>query len=183
MREQQLKLFYDRREKDEEMNRRRRALTIPMDTLILVGIIVLFVIMTSFSLGVKQGRKLSSKLVKTRLVKHEVKKPDITKKNIKQVIPGTHNDTKGEKAHNQSKDIKVPGRGQKEYIIQVASYLKDNLANKEKQYLEDEGFSTGLSKKGKYLVLYVGKFNTKEAAEKIRTSLKKRYSDCFIRRL
>jgi len=183
MKEKQLKLFYDRHNKVEETSRRRHMLTIPIDTSILMGIIMLFVIIMSFSLGVRQGRKISAASTKIKIARYETNNTDINKVITGAIISDNHSNTEKEDSGNQNKNRNTTNENNKEYIIQLASYLKENLAKKEKQYLKDEGFSAEISKKGEYIVLYVGKFNTKKDAEKIKTSLKKRYSDCFIRRL
>ena len=197
MREKQLKLFYNEGGRKEEMKQGRRTLTIPVDTFILMVIIVLFIIVTSFSLGVKQGEKVFSASEKITLAKSEVKPEtknvSIAESSAKRAISSS-SDTSGENDNNNDNNDNNGNNGNndennkkeennKRYVIQVASYLKESIAEKEKQYLKKKGLSAEVSKKGKYLVLYVGKFNTKENAEKIKTSLEKRYGDCFIRRL
>ncbi|OPX29395.1 MAG: hypothetical protein B1H08_04005 [Candidatus Omnitrophica bacterium 4484_171] len=182
MKEEQLKLFYAGSRKKEKAGEGRNTLTIPIDTFILIGIIVLFAIVMSFSIGVKQGKKIFAASIKTKLAKYEASNTGIYRDSIKRIVS---QDKKIEEKNNndQSKDKNTPNENNRKYIIQLASYLKENLAKKEKQYLKNEGFSAEISKKGEYLVLYVGGFATKKDAEKIKTSLKKRYTDCFIRRL
>ena len=182
MKEEQLKLFSASNKKEEKTSKGRNTLTIPIDTFILIGIIVLFAIVTSFSLGVKQGKKIFAASIKTKLAKYEADNTDVNRNSIKEVASQRKN-TEGKDKNNQSKDEHTPNKNNRKYMIQLASYLKENLAKKEKQYLKNEGFSAEISKKGEYLVLYVGGFATKEDAEKIKTSLRKRYTDCFIRRL
>ena len=185
MKEEQLKLFSASNKKEEKTSKGRNTLTIPIDTFILIGIIVLFAIVTSFSLGVKQGKKIFAASIKTKLAKYEADNTDVNRNSIRKVASQRKNTEEKDK-NNQSKGEHTPNknnRNNRKYIIQLASYLKENLAKKEKQYLKNEGFSAEISKKGEYLVLYVGGFATKEDAEKIKTSLRKRYTDCFIRRL
>ena len=176
------------------MKQGRRTLTIPVDTFILIVIIVLFIIVTSFSLGVKQGRRVSSASEKITLAKNEVK-PEIKNVSIaessaKKAVSSSsdisgesdnNNDNNGNNGNNDKNNKKEENN--KRYVIQVASYLKESMAEREKRYLKKKGLSAEVSKKGKYLVLYVGEFNTRENAEKMKTSLRKRYGDCFIRRL
>ncbi|OQX78786.1 MAG: hypothetical protein B6D56_08320, partial [Candidatus Omnitrophica bacterium 4484_70.1] len=89
------------------------------------------------------------------------------------------------KSLSASKEIsKTTKRKNKtEYVIQVATYKNKKLAEEEKERLKKKGFPVILSRKGKYLVIFVGKFSTKEEAKQKLNFLKARYKDCFIRRL
>ncbi|RKY27784.1 MAG: hypothetical protein DRP61_03350, partial [Candidatus Omnitrophota bacterium] len=69
------------------------------------------------------------------------------------------------------------------YSIQLATYTKKEIAEAEAKKLKRKGLNPLLLKKGKYLVLCVGKFRTKEEAKNLLANLKKRYTDCFLRKL
>jgi len=69
------------------------------------------------------------------------------------------------------------------YTIQVASYQSKVLAEKEAEALRRKGFSPLVFPKGAYVVVCVGNFANKETARSSLSELKKRYQDCFIRRL
>jgi len=71
----------------------------------------------------------------------------------------------------------------KGYIIQVATYKKDPYAEKEMINLKKKGFSSFTRKNGDFVVVYVGNFQSKDDALTSLKKLKKRYSDCFIRKL
>jgi len=69
------------------------------------------------------------------------------------------------------------------FIIQVASYQSNASAEKEAELLKQKGFSPQIKPSGKYTVLCVGSFSSKETAKSALSQLKSRYRDCFIRRL
>lgn len=92
----------------------------------------------------------------------------------------TIKDTKNNAGLNSSEDKQNTGE---KYIIQVATYLKENMANREAEKLEDSGYPAFVSKKGKFMVIFVGEFNNKEKAEEKMKVLKKKYNDCILRRL
>lgn len=69
------------------------------------------------------------------------------------------------------------------YTIQVASFKKEASAQKEIDALKKKGFVASVLSKGEHLVVCVGSFMGKNEAQTILSELKKRYQDCFIRRL
>jgi cell division protein FtsN len=69
------------------------------------------------------------------------------------------------------------------YTIQVASFKKEASAQREIDTLKKKGLVASILSKGKYLVVCVGSFMQKDEAKKLLSELKKRYQDCFIRRL
>ena len=69
------------------------------------------------------------------------------------------------------------------YTIQVGSYAESGLAMKESANLKKKGFNALLVRKGKYMVLCVGNFTSKENAQSVLSQLKRTYGDCYIRRL
>jgi cell division septation protein DedD len=69
------------------------------------------------------------------------------------------------------------------YTIQVASFMKKASAQKEIDTLQKKGLVVSILSKGKYLIVCVGNFMEKDEAKNLLSKLKKRYQDCFIRRL
>lgn len=69
------------------------------------------------------------------------------------------------------------------YTIQVGSYAQAQLALKESASLKKKGFNALLVRKGKYTILCVGTFTSKENAQSVLSKLKRTYGDCYIRRL
>ena len=165
MREKQLKFFYSQEDKN------KKIVTIPKDILYFSLIIVTLSICLAYIAGVSRGRKIAKKSYFSSpkdivLVKNKLEK-------------------KKGKSLSASKEIsKTTKRKNKtEYVIQVATYKNKKLAEEEKERLKKKGFPVILSRKGKYLVIFVGKFSTKEEAKQKLNFLKARYKDCFIRRL
>lgn len=87
----------------------------------------------------------------------------------------------------QIKKVKLPAvnfkQGKENYTIQLASYKNKLQLEKEIAVLKHKGLAPIILKKGKYLVLCVGKFTAKEKAETLLTDLKTNYQGCYIRRL
>ena len=165
MREKQLKFFHFQDEKN------KRTITVSKDILYFSFIIIALSICLAYIAGVNRGRRLAKNyflnskdtiLVNLNKSEKKEKKNFSTKKTVSKV---------------KEKKIKTG------YVIQVATYENKKLAEKEKERLKKKGFPVILSRKGKYLVIFVGKFLTKEEAKQKLNLLRARYKDCFIRRL
>jgi len=81
---------------------------------------------------------------------------------------------------SEAKELTTP---RENYTIQVATYKSKTGAQKEIQLLKNKGFQTMVFSKDDRLQLCVGQFVKKEEAQVSLKELKKRYEDCFIRRL
>ncbi|MCM8795533.1 MAG: SPOR domain-containing protein [Candidatus Omnitrophica bacterium] len=126
----------------------------------------------SFSLGVERGKRLAviTKEIKpinlpASSTKISSQKPVVTPKEATAI----EKETTAVQTEN--------------YIIQLASYRSKRLAEKEAQVLKEKGFQPIIFSKGGYIVLCVGSFSKQETAKSLLSQLKKRYQDCFIRRL
>lgn len=115
----------------------------------------------SFSLGVEKGKKLTISSI-----------PDVPVK-----------PTMTEKIEKQDTRPSIQEQGLYNYTIQVASYQSRTSAEKEAQTLRKKGHPPLILPKGKYSVVCVGNFADKKMATAMLSELKKRYRDCFIRRL
>jgi hypothetical protein len=69
------------------------------------------------------------------------------------------------------------------YTIQIASYQTKTYAQKEAESLKKRGFASLVLPKGTYTIVCVGNFADEKTARPLLSKLKKRYQDCFIRRL
>lgn len=70
------------------------------------------------------------------------------------------------------------------FTVQVASYKSDRFALKEADVLKKKGYNdVYLLTKGKYVILCVGKFTSKDGADKLTKKLKNNYQDSVVRRL
>lgn len=69
------------------------------------------------------------------------------------------------------------------YTIQIASYAGKTSAQREMDTLKKQGLLPVIKSSGNYTVLCVGNFPDKATAKSLLTQLKKKYRDCYIRRL
>ncbi|MBU1112615.1 MAG: SPOR domain-containing protein [Candidatus Omnitrophica bacterium] len=176
MEDRQLYLFGLKTNPGETSKKQRVGL--PLDILIIVGVVFSLSLIVAFSLGVEKGkkialRKLNPDTVVAEQSSEEVKidfekKPEVTSPKL----PVKASDTPVETVSDKQK-----------YNIQVASFQQETAARREVEQLKEKGYPTSTSKKGKYIVIYVGEFDDKEKAKSNLEHLKKRYKDCFLRQL
>lgn len=201
MREKQLRFF------DSEDNanniKRRYTVVLPIDTLILVSVVIVLLLTIAFSTGVERGRRVvlangaGMEMAQAgpvsvdpalqyndrepfgeqipseiQILVDELRQQDMPRK--PQEI------TAGLKEVNAERAI---SKAEKKYFIQVASYRRKETALKEAEKLEDKGYQVEVLKKGDYVAIFVGEFGDKEKARESLKSLRKKYKDCFIRRL
>ncbi|MDD2679685.1 MAG: SPOR domain-containing protein [Candidatus Omnitrophica bacterium] len=125
----------------------------------------------AFSLGVERGKKIALNEQKKPL---ELLQPQ-SRAVVNQVI------VKREEAVKQVAAPFLQQRGA--YTIQVASFKTRANAQKEAEFLKKKGFTALIFNKGAYVILCVGNFPNKEAAQPLLSELNKRYGSCSIRRL
>jgi cell division septation protein DedD len=70
------------------------------------------------------------------------------------------------------------------FTVQVASYKSERFAQKEADALKKKGYSdVYVMNKGKFVILCVGKFTSKDGADKLTKKLRNNYQDPVVRRL
>ncbi len=159
------------------------------EKLIILILCVMVLSIVSFSLGVEKGKRLSVGSIigqKTAISNIDIQGQEQGARGIKPVtIPADSNTVKpaNEPAGIVAVKFDTKAQGSGRYTIQVASFKTSSLAQKEAKELEKRGFSTIVSSKGKYVILCVGNFGDREEAKTTLSKLKKKYEDCFIRRL
>jgi hypothetical protein len=169
MRGRQLHLFGFN--EDRRKIKKRYLITLPFDTCILIGVIIIFLFVFVFSLGIEHGKKVSYNYFSSQKIKEREGKDKKDSKNNKQKLGS---DTETDKNTEETENI---------YVIQVASYSKEESALREANKLKNKGYPVLVTKKGNYVVIFVGKFKHKDEAIKSMQPLKKKYKDCFVRRL
>lgn len=132
---------------------------------ILTGII-------SFSWGVKKGKEITLHKASSYIDIAVKPKPAVSKKEPVVTIRQELNE-----------EAKFIQPGVENFTIQVASYQARSLAQEEASRLNSKGMASSVLSKGKYLVVCVGNFSDRNSAQVLLAQLKKRYRDCFIRRL
>ena len=138
---------------------------------VFIGLIVLLVI--CFSLGVEKGKRTAlakivafDRLEKTAF-KQEAEYDDIHESAEPEVV-------KQKQAVITSDSL---------YLIQVAAFRNNDQANKESEALNAQGYKTQIRNSGNYYIVSVAGFNTKDQAQQSYAALKKKYNDCFIRKI
>jgi cell division septation protein DedD len=162
----------------------------------IIILLICFIItgIITFSLGVEKGKHIAilpdtggvtAATVTQPQVKIEAAIPLPQKRNSPDnspVMPQTQAVETKNKTTGQPTDSKK-GTGKQNFTIQLASYKNKLQVEKEIKLLKQKGYIPFTLKKGKYLVLCIGKFNDKQTAETLLTDLKIKYQGCFIRRL
>ncbi|MBP6920585.1 MAG: SPOR domain-containing protein [Candidatus Omnitrophica bacterium] len=69
------------------------------------------------------------------------------------------------------------------YTIQIATYTGTTSAQREMNTLKKQGLLPVIRPSGNYTILCVGNFPDKATAKSLLTQLKRKYRDCYIRRL
>jgi len=158
--------------KNNEKGSGRPKIILPLDTLILLGVIAILLFTLSFSIGVEKGKRVI------------LGKETLSKKIIKPIQIEEANTIKNKEIKINTNIIKKPKEKVEEkerYHVQVASFKKENSALREIKSLENNGYQTTVMKKGDYVVIYVGGFENKSEAKSNFIDLKKKYKDCIFK--
>ncbi|MFH0913183.1 MAG: SPOR domain-containing protein [Candidatus Omnitrophota bacterium] len=177
---QQLELFSQTKERNQKKARISASLlnyiwAREKIILIILGLIVTGIV--SFSFGVERGKKITrlktdSRLdiaLKTQKIQPAVSAPVAKPKSSEEALQPAQKEELTEYIQN--------------YTIQVASFIKRGNAQREAETLENKGLSAMVLTKGKFTIVCVGNFPTRQEAESLLPKLKKQYQDCRIRRL
>lgn len=171
----------------EQHSAKRHTVILPLDTLVMVSVVMVLLLVITFSLGVEKGRRIAYPSLE-RII---AKEANVGQANNKAEADNV--DTTGVMLPQPSEIESSPSgifnqpvvdeEIQNRYLIQVASFMKEKIARQEAKTLEDDGYPVEIAKKGKFVVIFVGDFSDRQQAQKNMETLKKRYKDCFIRRL
>jgi cell division septation protein DedD len=195
MKETQLNFFGS--DQDTE-GKKRYSVTFGLDTLILIGIVIGLLLTVAFSLGVERGRKIAyvdakKETIMPVLVKEAplaVSAEEAAEGIIQpasshtsaQVAPSTASEKTAKQAPppvaEKPAQAETPETG---YGIQIATYVHQSRADREADDLKTKGYPTIVAKKGEFFVVFVGPFTKKEDAGNKLSTLRKKYSDCFIK--
>ena len=143
--------------------------------LIIIGFIISGIV--SFSLGVEKGKKLAILKTNSHL--------DIAVKIQQPAINLTTSQNRYQPVIKKQDSIQQaePKNYIQNYTIQVASYQSKTHAQKEAEALRKKGVTPLVLSKGDYIIVCVGNFSNRDAAKSLLLDLRKRYQDCYIRRL
>lgn len=192
MRGRQLHFFNSEDEKGSA--NRRRTVILPLDTLILLVIVMVLLLVLAFSMGVEKGRENSyanaeknnseakNIIIPDTKLENVINKTEIEKQKIDKKIISPQAQVKKEETIKIVSENKKTENITQGYVIQVASYTKENFAQDEARKLQNKGFPTLIARKNNFVALYVGRFKSKEEAERNMGLLKKTYKDCILRK-
>jgi cell division septation protein DedD len=204
MKEEQMKLF---KMKGDEEKQKRNTISLPVDTLVLLSVVLILAIALIYSFGIQRGKnqyasanispktEIPAAVLKETVIPvqsndsaddNDAKQLETT---AKQATSPIISEEQENKILNPQKPVakptvkKLAENDNSRYAIQVASYNKKEEAMREVKKLKQKGYSVNLAQKGKFVVIFVGGFNDKSKANENMSRLQKQYKDCFIRRL
>ncbi|MFH1854243.1 MAG: SPOR domain-containing protein [Candidatus Omnitrophota bacterium] len=140
---------------------------------LLIGSLMLCII--CFTLGVEKGRR---DLAQTR----PIKRIAIAEIGTEQRPLGLTQD-KEQVSKRQAVVVDKANTKTGAYVIQVAAFKDKEPAERALGKLRGEGYSADVRKSGEYYQLYVGGFNKKSDAERLKQKLQSSYADCYIKKL
>ncbi|MFH1655525.1 MAG: SPOR domain-containing protein [Candidatus Omnitrophota bacterium] len=139
-------------------------ISLNVEHIIVLSVVILMVVIFSFSLGVERGKKITD-IQKTiniqRVEKQAEEKPIVIE--VKEEI-------------YKEEEIFT-------HTIQVASFRNKASVEQEAARLQKKGYETVIMTKGTWVILCVGKFRNKQDAEVLHKELLKKYGDCIIRKI
>lgn len=154
---------------------------------ILVAIALIITGTVSFCLGIEKGRKgghtaaAPAAAVSTQKVSPPVPPPVISQPSkVKEKEPPRELVLKAQPLPGERQ---VNTQLQGGFTIQLATFQSRSYAQKAADGLKKRGLSPLVIPKGEYTILCVGNFSTKNRAASVLPEFKKKYRDCYIRRL
>lgn len=173
-----------------------KDLTLSLENIIVLCIISIMTLVLFFSFGVEKGKRaasLSDKHSEVDSIQTVTKNP--TERPAQPVTPSLQEervvfpvDIPREILEESDSVIQSPIERTEEqerlFTIQVASFKLEKNAKREADRLKGIGHNDAfVLPKGSHTIVCVGKFVQKNEAQKFSSRLKKRYSDCLVRRL
>jgi len=176
------------------------SLSIESITILMMAVVVIMVM--SFSLGMEKGKRISKTMILRMLhpelsVQAALQPPAAPAEEATNLNPDNKREAQAPapeplaRVDQNAAGSSTPDRAEsgeekvvdKFYTIQVASFKKRDMAQKEAMQLQDKGYDIMVVPKGQYSIVCVGKFPVEEEAKVVSKELKKKYKDCLIRRL
>ncbi len=182
-------------------------LTLSIDSMVILGIVIMMGMILAFSIGVERGKRLtrhqipvvaapalansSTHTIMPKQPVIESQAPHttvVTMERIKieptavqpEIIPASV-------AEAQIRNI-PPGAenlSEKRFTVQLASYKLEKYAQQEaaQKKLKQLGHEVFVMSKGDYSIVCIGSFSSKDKAQALSNKLKKQYKDCLVRNL
>lgn len=170
----------------EDINKPRLLLanlTLSLESLVIFTILGIMVALFSFSLGVERGKNLAAHALDERVSAawnvgaRTIAPPPVPAVPVAPAQKSMAAQPKPAEFHGMPAAAATG-----HYTLQAASYGNEEYAQQDALLLKAKGFQTFLIKKGKYWLLCVGNFNTKEGAAAFLKRLPAKYRFCQVRR-
>mgnify|MGYP001576228261 CR=1 FL=1 len=187
-RESQFELFPGTADSYPRIEKQRfyfSSLTLNFDTIVVLSIIIVMLMVLSFSLGVERGKRvIVSKMAATRQPTPAVLVAPETHKTINIHSPSRIGNPAAAPADPPQQIIETFAENVKSvYTVQVASFKQAKYAHQEANNLKNKGYDIFVLQKGSHFIVGVGRFNQKAEAKVLSSKLKGQYKDCVIRSL
>ncbi len=168
----------------EDINKPRfllANLTLSIENLVIFTILGIMVALFSFSLGVERGKHLAAQALDERVSAAW----NVGARTIAAPMPMARatapiGRSMGEQTPGNVRGFMI-GTGAR-YTLQAATYGKEEYARQDALLLKKQGFQSFLIKSGKYWMLCVGNFNSKENASASLRKLPHEYRSSQVRR-
>jgi cell division septation protein DedD len=168
--------------------RKKIALKISYENLILLFIAFIMLLVIFFSLGVERGKRIALRSNRIKIIEHS---ENIVEKNVadktEKIKVGPFNAREPSKIklvkNNTAIKQDIADTTAKPYTIQVIAVKKQKNAKKEIQRLKKEGYEAFLIPAKEWLQVCVGKYVNKADAKKDLANLRERYPTCYLRKI
>lgn len=178
-----------------------RSFVFSLENLIMAGMVFTMAVIVSFAFGVERGRRIvpreqaAVRPAQPAEVFPEMPRPQepsapeqvLTASALPGVLPqgadaGTDVSRQG-LAEPAQKTVDKTASLETIHTVQVASFKQLARAEQEAADLKRMGYDAFTAKKGSYYIVCVGKFSERQPANDLLKPLRKRYLDCYVRRL
>lgn len=183
-----------------------RSFEFSLENMVIGGVVFLMVLVVAFSFGIERGKRIvkaDGARESLNRLKPEPKADPQVKTAVadedKEVLaasllenPSKESYALQEVAHDilEEETISIPEKSVDKtasletiHTIQVASFKQLNRAELEASDLKKLNYDAFTAKKGTYYIVCVGRFAERQQANELLKPLRKRYSDCYVRRL
>lgn len=151
-----------------------RSFNLSYEYLVFILIAFIMIAVISFSLGVEKGKSIG---LKRASLKAEVRSQSIEQT---EPLPKAVPNGSGKEAEDKVEESAPAKSG---YTIQVASYVKKEVAEREADSLKKKGYNAFAMPSGRYYIVCVGKFSDIKKASSEKDRLRRLYSDCYIKKI
>lgn len=188
----QFELFPSEQKAETARSRPRFFLTnftLSLENIILVSVMIILSVVMAFSWGVERGKDKETVQAPAEPPPVQEARP-VTPAPVQEVVPVAAAAAEeaplpavvqADPAPAAAAEAPSEKNIDKLYTIQVASYNKEEYAQREGANLKKDGYDIFVLPKGNYSILCVGKFKDKDKAKAFSTKLRKRYKDCLVR--